>query len=60
MLSDLTAVSTYGWYSSSGSADSLTAISTFGWYGFEELIANPDIIQFMLHVNRMVEIELYR
>lgn len=33
MLSDLTAVSTYGWYSSSGSADSLTAISTFGWYG---------------------------
>ena len=60
MSSDLTAVSTYGWYSSSGSADSLTAISTFGWYGFEELIANPDIIQFMLHVNRMVEIELYR
>jgi hypothetical protein len=60
MAVDLQAVSTFGWFPSTPVADDLTLISTFGWYGFEELITNPDIIQFMLHVNRMLELELYR
>ncbi len=60
MTADLQAVSTFGWFPSAPVTDNLTLISTVGWYGFEDIIANPDIIQFMLHVNRMLELELYR
>lgn len=32
MTTNLTSVSTFGWYSSPESTDSLVGISTFGWY----------------------------
>jgi len=60
MTADLQAVSTFGWFPSTPVTDDLTLISTFGWYGFDEIIANPDIIQFILHINRMVELDLFR
>jgi hypothetical protein len=60
MIADLQAVSTFGWFPSTPVADDLTLISTFGWFGFEELITNPDIIQFILSLNRTLELELIR
>jgi len=60
MVTDLQAVSTFGWFPSSPVDDNLTLISTFGWYGFEDIIANPDIIQFILTLNRTLELTLER
>ena len=60
MVADLQAVSTFGWFPSIPVADDLTLISTFGWYGFDEIIANPDIIQFIFTLNRTLELELFR
>lgn len=60
MTADLQAVSTFGWFPSSGSGDDLTLVSTFGWYGFDDIVVNPDIISFLLNINRTMEINLYR
>lgn len=60
MVVDLQAVSTFGWFPSSPVDDDLTLISTFGWYGFDEIVANPDIIQFILMLNRTLELTLER
>jgi hypothetical protein len=60
MTTDLQAVSTFGWFPSIPVTDDLTLISTFGWYGFDEIIANPDIIQFILMLNRTLELTLER
>jgi hypothetical protein len=60
MTADLQAVSTFGWFPSAPVTDNLTLISTFGWYGFEDIIANPDIIQFILMLNRTLELTLER
>ena len=60
MVVDLQAVSTFGWFPSSPVDDDLTLISTLGWYGFDDIVANPDIIQFILSLNRTVEMSLSR
>lgn len=61
MAVNLTSVSTFGWYNDQEIVESLTPISTFGWYfDLSDIVANPDIIQFMLHINRMVELDLFR
>ena len=61
MSSDLTAVSTYGWYTTSAVVDELVPVSTFGWYfTLSDIVENPDIIAFLLNINRQMEINLYR
>ena len=51
MAVNLTSVSTFGWYNDQEIVESLTPISTFGWYfDLSDIVANPDIIQFMLHI----------
>tara|TARA_B100000497_G_scaffold89752_1_gene100072 strand:- start:703 stop:885 length:183 start_codon:yes stop_codon:yes gene_type:complete len=60
MVVDLQAVSTFGWFPSISVAEDLSSISTFGWYGFDEIVANPDIIQFILMLNRTLELTLER
>lgn len=61
MAVNLTSVSTFGWYNDQTVADELLPISTFGWYfDLGDVVANPDIIQFLLNLNRTLEIELFR
>ncbi len=59
MAVNLTSVSTFGWYNDQSIVENLTPISTFGWYfDLDDIIANPDIIQFLLFLNRTMELEL--
>jgi hypothetical protein len=60
MTADLQAISTFGWFPSAPATDDLTLVSTLGWFGFEDIVVNPDIIQFLLHLNRILEIHLER
>lgn len=59
MAVNLTSVSTFGWYNDQLIVESLTPISTFGWYfDLDDIVANPDIISFLLNLNRIVELDL--
>jgi len=59
MAVNLTSVSTFGWFNDQSIVESLTPISTFGWYfDLDDVVANPDIVQFLLHLNRIMELEL--
>lgn len=61
MAVNLTSVSTFGWYNDQEIVESLTPISTFGWYfDLSDIVANPDIIQFILMLNRTLELTLER
>ena len=61
MAVNLTSVSTFGWYNDQEIVESLTPISTFGWYfDLADLVDNPDIIAFLLRVNRILELTLER
>lgn len=61
MAVNLTSVSTFGWYNDQEIVESLTPVSTFGWYfDLSDIVANPDIIQFLLSLNRTLELTLER
>lgn len=61
MSSDLTSISTQGWYTSASVVDELVPISTFGWYfDIEAIIQNPDILSFLLQMNQVLNIQLSR
>ena len=60
-MTELTAVSTNGWFASEGyTVDLLTAVGTNGWYGItvEELISTFQTANFSLLVNRLEELGL--
>ena len=58
MDSDLTAISTFGWFTTDA-GDDLTAISTFGWFlgtpGF-----TPDILYLSVIANLLASFEVER
>lgn len=59
MITDLTSVSTFGWYSDEEyDVDLLTSISTFGWYGatLKDLIDGFPTVDFGLIIDRLHEI----
>jgi hypothetical protein len=60
-VTDLTSISTFGWYSGDGfESDLLTAVSTFGWYGVtaEQLVEVFQTVDFGLIIDQLNEIGL--
>ena len=59
---DLTSISTFGWFQEKTIEEDLTPISTFGWWFdiADDIVARPDIIRFILNINRILEIEFER
>jgi hypothetical protein len=59
MSTELTAVSTFGWYAdeSTHDIDLLTSVSTFGWYGvtLKDLIERYPTLEFGLIIDRLHE-----
>ena len=61
MTTELTSVSTFGWFTDSDhSLDLLTSVSTFGWYGvtLEELIEFFGTVDFGLIIDQLNEFGL--
>lgn len=59
-MTELTAVSTLGWFTEAGGSD-LTAISTFGWWlGEVVVIEYPDIYCVILNVHPLHIFEVCR
>ena len=60
-MTDLTSISTFGWYSGEGfESDLLTAVSTFGWYGVtvQDLIEEFQTVDFGLIIDQLYEMGL--
>lgn len=53
---NLTSISTYGWWTGEGPGeavlDTLEPVSTYGWWTTVVVIGEPDIVEFLLCVNR--------
>lgn len=60
-MTNLTAVSTFGWYTESSGSD-LTAISTFGWWLGDEIVVvdYPDIYCVTLNIHSTHAFEVCR
>ena len=58
MTTELTAVSTFGWYLQTPTTDELTPVSTFGWYLGIVVLGDPDLITFALFLTQIKELEL--
>lgn len=58
-MSDLTSISTFGWYDDVAAVDQLKPISTFGWY-FDLVTtgAGDELVTFMLCLQRVIERDL--
>jgi hypothetical protein len=58
---DLTSISTFGWFQEKSIIEDLTPISTFGWwFDLGDIVENPDIINFILFVNKTIEFNFER
>lgn len=60
-MTDLTSISTFGWYSGEGfESDLLTAVSTFGWYGVtvQDLVEEFQTLDFGLIIDQLHEMGL--
>jgi len=58
MDTDLTSISTFGWFQEKSIVEDLTPVSTFGWwFDLADIIDNPDIISFILCISRTIEID---
>ncbi len=56
MDTDLTSISTHGWFVEPAINGYLLPISTFGWwYEISGAVVLPDIVSFCLKFNRVVE-----
>ncbi len=62
MTSDLTSISTFGWYADTQeyNQDPLTTVSTFGWYGLtiKDLVDKYPTVEIDLIIDQLLELGL--
>lgn len=63
MSTNLTSVSTYGWWTGATGGqdvqDELTPISTYGWWVMITTLGRPDIIEFDVYIQQILSNTLY-
>jgi len=61
MGTDLTSISTFGWFTDPVLTDKLTPISTFGWYYISVITdVGAEIVQLSFCLDRIIQIQLSR